>query len=490
MDTNLIERLARLRGIGDAYHDYRGELRYFTLRDQDRHSARHGLRGGRSRRARGRGEPTRRRARPGAVADDRRESVRARGVDINITARDFGARLLWAVNLESGERRTGRRVHRRLRGDLARRRSKARGSPAGASSCRSTCRRDDMSSRSRSAPARSAAVRWFSRRPTATSPRPSAVAGGCGASPFSSTPYARGATGASGISSDLKALIRWLAPRGAGFIGLNPLHALAPAEPGRASPYSASSRHFLNILYIAVTTVPELEQCAAAQARMQEPSFVDRLRELRDGRLVDYMGVAQIKFEILRLLFVEFQLRHLSPGSARAAAFRSFVAAGGQLLQLHARFDALDQYLRSTQGTPSGWLSWPPEFHDPHSSAARAFRCRASSRDRVLLVSSMAGARPARRRAGAGARARHAHRSVWRLRGGHPPLGLGDLGRSDRLPPRRRDRRAPRSAGTSRSRVGNSAARIRWSWSRSICKDSCACFATTCTTTALYGWIT
>ena len=31
MDANLIERLARLRGIGDAYHDYRGELRYFTL---------------------------------------------------------------------------------------------------------------------------------------------------------------------------------------------------------------------------------------------------------------------------------------------------------------------------------------------------------------------------------------------------------------------------------------------------------------------------
>ena len=31
MDTALIERLARLRGIGDAYHDYRGELRYFSL---------------------------------------------------------------------------------------------------------------------------------------------------------------------------------------------------------------------------------------------------------------------------------------------------------------------------------------------------------------------------------------------------------------------------------------------------------------------------
>ena len=31
VDTTVIERLARLRGIGDAYHDYRGELRYFSL---------------------------------------------------------------------------------------------------------------------------------------------------------------------------------------------------------------------------------------------------------------------------------------------------------------------------------------------------------------------------------------------------------------------------------------------------------------------------
>ena len=58
-----------------------------------------------------------------------------------------------------------------------------------------------------------------------------------------------------GDFGDLKRLIRGVAPRGAGFIGLNPLHALAPADPGRSSPYSASSRHFLNVLYIAVPEV-------------------------------------------------------------------------------------------------------------------------------------------------------------------------------------------------------------------------------------------
>ena len=32
MDATLIDRMARLRGVGDAYHDYRGELRHFSLK--------------------------------------------------------------------------------------------------------------------------------------------------------------------------------------------------------------------------------------------------------------------------------------------------------------------------------------------------------------------------------------------------------------------------------------------------------------------------
>jgi len=32
VDPILVEKLARLRGIGDAYHDYRGDLRYFSLK--------------------------------------------------------------------------------------------------------------------------------------------------------------------------------------------------------------------------------------------------------------------------------------------------------------------------------------------------------------------------------------------------------------------------------------------------------------------------
>jgi 4-alpha-glucanotransferase len=372
LDANLIERLARLRGIGDAYHDYRGALRYFTLQTK-------------TDLLRAMGSPV---DDPAALAAElsRLNVERGRallptiaaahgaraGVDLNIAARDFGARLAWTVNLESGERRTG---------------------AVSTADCPETWRGEIEGA-------------WITRRrlelplelppgrhelevkigagtpcrcPLVVSPmqcyEPEAIRRGrkvWGVAVQLYTVRSRRNWGI-GDFQDLKTLVSWLAPRGASFIGLNPLHALAPAEPLRASPYSASSRHFLNVLYIAVTNVPELEHCEAAQARMKEPSFEARLLKLRGGPLVDYAGVAEVKLEILRLLFDEFCDRHLAAGTERALAFKSFVAAGGQLLQLHARFDALDRHLFSELGTHSGWLSWPEEFKDPHSSACVRF---------------------------------------------------------------------------------------------------------------------
>jgi 4-alpha-glucanotransferase len=176
-----------------------------------------------------------------------------------------------------------------------------------------------------------------------------------------------------GDFGDLKTLIRWLGMRGASFIGLNPLHALAPGDPERASPYSASNRHFLNLLYISVPAVPEFQECAAASARIADTHFADRLARLRAAPLVDYGGVLEIKFEILELLFRDFCDRHLSLGTERAAAFRSFVAAGGPALQRHAQFDALDHYFRMTRGTASGWLNWPEEFRQADGAAVLSF---------------------------------------------------------------------------------------------------------------------
>jgi 4-alpha-glucanotransferase len=176
-----------------------------------------------------------------------------------------------------------------------------------------------------------------------------------------------------GDFGDLQMLIRWLASCGAGFIGVNPLHALAPADPARSSPYSASSRYFLNVLYIAVPAVPEFEQCPAARARVADPEFLRRLHELRALQLVDYRRVADLKFEIMALLYQDFRDKHLAMRSERGREFLEFAARRGPLLQMHARFDALDRYFRATLGTASGWMSWPQEYRDVNGAAATRF---------------------------------------------------------------------------------------------------------------------
>ena len=371
MDRTLIERMAGLRGIGDAYHDYRGDLRHFSWETKESLL-----------RAMGCSVDE-----PGALARELSEfEVRrwrkllppvaaARGVrigiDINVTAREFGSTLLWSVRFEDGSSRAGvvstADCAEIWRGEVEgswitrRRLELPLDLPAGY---------HELAAKFGGGPAEHCLL-------IVSPPRchePAAITDGRRLWGIAVQLYTLRSRGNWGIGdfADLKLLIRWAASHGAGFIGLNPLHALAPADPGRCSPYSASSRHFLNVLYISVPSVPEFRECAAACARLAEAPVVRRLEELRRGELVDYRGVAELKFEFLALLFRDFRDRHVDSGSSRAEEFRTFVAAGGELLQMHARFDALDRYFRA-QGSASGWLSWPHEYRDPHGPAVAAF---------------------------------------------------------------------------------------------------------------------
>jgi 4-alpha-glucanotransferase len=372
VDTAAIERLARLRGIGDAYHDYRGELKFFSIETKQALLRAMGCS-------------------IDAPADLERELRRVEaarhakllpqvaathspriGIDINVAAREFGSMLIWNVNLEDGSRRDG---------------------AISTADCREIWRGEIQGS-------------WITRRhfdlpldlPPGYHEFEAKIAGGAAdrclfvvAPPHTFEPaailagrrlwgiavqlYTLRSRGNWGIGDfgDLQMVIRWVASRGAGFVGLNPLHALAPADPDRSSPYSASSRHFLNVLYIAVPQVAEFQECTAAQARLAEQGVGERLRELRGREWVDYRGVAELKFEFLTLLYREFRARHLAEGTERARHFRAFVAAGGDLLRMHALFDALDRHFGATFGLASGWTSWPEEFKDVYGDAAAQF---------------------------------------------------------------------------------------------------------------------
>lgn len=150
-----------------------------------------------------------------------------------------------------------------------------------------------------------------------------------------------------GDFGDLKQLVADIASRGGDFVGLNPIHALFPANPEGASPYSPSSRRWLNILYIDVSSVPEFALSAEAQQKVGSPEFQQRLQKVRDAHWVNYSEVAELKMSVLPLLFAEFKKRHLDKQTDRAHAFLKFVEEGGESLLHQAAFDALHAELHA-----------------------------------------------------------------------------------------------------------------------------------------------
>lgn len=170
----------------------------------------------------------------------------------------------------------------------------------------------------------------------------------------------------SGDFTDLAALVDFVAAAGGAFIGLNPLHALFPDNPAHISPYSPSHRAFLNVLYIDVAAVPEFAACNAARSRLASTDFQARLAALRAAEVVDYVGVAQAKFEMLPLLFEQFK----QTGDKKA--FAAWRKERGTALENHARYEALQAHFRKTQDA-WGWPAWPAEYHDPGSPAVAAF---------------------------------------------------------------------------------------------------------------------
>lgn len=176
-----------------------------------------------------------------------------------------------------------------------------------------------------------------------------------------------------GDFSDLAQLAQQIAPRGAGIIGLNPLHALFPHNPAHASPYSPSSRLMLDVLYIDVEAVEEFRDCEPAQRLVQSPDFQARLVALREAPLVDYPGVAAAKFEVLELLHAHFRAQQRSGRSATAAAFEAFRAERGEALRRHALFEALQAHFFETDASVWGWPVWPEAYRDPASAEVARF---------------------------------------------------------------------------------------------------------------------
>jgi len=201
-----------------------------------------------------------------------------------------------------------------------------------------------------------------------------------------------------GDFGDLARLARAAASKGADFIGLNPLHALFASDPAQCSPYSPSTRHCLNVLYIAIDAVPDLGDCVEAQAAIAAPGFQRELARLRALDLVDYPGVARCKLDILRKLHRRFRTAELAAGTPRGRAFREFLVERAATVGCHALFEALDAEMRATHGALGGWPSWPERYQDPDSAAVAEFAREAAEEVEVhawlqwIAESQLAGA--------------------------------------------------------------------------------------------------
>jgi 4-alpha-glucanotransferase len=166
-----------------------------------------------------------------------------------------------------------------------------------------------------------------------------------------------------GDFADLASLCRGAASLGAAAIGINPLHALFAAEPRHFSPYSPSSRVWLNYLYIDVIAVPGFAEDAAAQSLAPEAAVA----AARASELVDYAAVAAVKRPVLEALFARFRRRELAAGTALGGEFRAFQRDGGVPLEEFAVFEMLHE-LWTRRGGLFSWQSWPAAMQGPGSA--------------------------------------------------------------------------------------------------------------------------
>lgn len=166
-----------------------------------------------------------------------------------------------------------------------------------------------------------------------------------------------------GDFGDLARLAEIVGAAGADFLGVNPVHALYPADPERSSPYAPSSRQFLNVLYIA----PDLEtEFEAARGSSSD------LDGLRSTDLVEYGEVSRVKLAALEKMYRAFLD---SAAGERRSRFETYREQKGESLERHCTFEALHEHFGSAV-----WWEWPQEYRGYGSEGVQRFRSEKAER--------------------------------------------------------------------------------------------------------------
>lgn len=187
-----------------------------------------------------------------------------------------------------------------------------------------------------------------------------------------------------GDFQDLSTVVDWAGKQlGAAVIGLNPLHAMKNTTPYHISPYSPTSRLFLNELYIDVEQVDECRTDPGVCACLADATFRARLDAAKRSRFVDYDAVAEVKRTVLDLCYQAFARENFEggdpdrlPTTERGRLFQQYVRQEGETLAHYALFRVLEEEQRGESSPPKVWMDWPESYRDVSSDAVREFKRR------------------------------------------------------------------------------------------------------------------
>ncbi len=168
-----------------------------------------------------------------------------------------------------------------------------------------------------------------------------------------------------GDLADLERFGRLAGKLHAGFLQVNPLHAVSPVTPQQTSPYYPGSRRFNNLLYLRIENI-----AGAAEAGVSLEEFSAQGRALNRASLIDRDACFKLKLTALEKIW--------SLRNKKEPGFESYRLEQGRALDQFALFCALSEHYGPDR---ADWARWDAEHRRP--DAAGLIRFAADHKERI-----------------------------------------------------------------------------------------------------------